>query len=168
MGALKIAVAALFLALVGPGVQAGAWKCQIDGKTVFSDVPCPTQGKQIDTTSGQTRGVTGLRQDMLREQRRSLEQERQALAAERAAPRAQPPRNCPTATQIKNWETTLSSNYGVSEGEGESAREGLKRARRCAAGLDPATELAAEAQRPKRPLPKVCHPIGGGQVLCPP
>lgn len=166
MGALKIAVSALFLALLGPGVQAGAWKCQIDGKIVFSDVPCPAQGRQIDTTSGQTRGFSGPRQEMLREQAREQAeaQERRLTALESSRVRAAPaPRSCPTALQIKNWETALSSNYQTPGGSAESARAGLERAKRCAEGRDPDVREPA----PPKPRPRVCHSIGGGQVLCP-
>lgn len=149
MGALKIAVSALFLALLGPGVQAGAWKCQIDGKTVFSDVPCPEQGKKIDTTSGQTRGVTGLRQDMLREQARERQVQAEA-ARERKLAAAQPQpvqrdRNCPTALQIKNWETTLSAQLRASP-DADAAVAGLKRAKWCAEGKDPDAETVRDAE----------------------
>lgn len=161
MGASKIAAVVLFLALALPQAHAAAWKCQVNGKTVFSEVPCPDSGKRIDTESGQTRGFSGDQETHQREAPRLAA----AGVPEPRAGRAPAARaECPTALQIKNWETSASSRF--QDASATEARRQLKRAKQCHAGLDPAAEEVKEVKR-KRAHPKVCTSIGGGNVLCP-
>lgn len=134
----------LVLALwIGASAHAAAWKCQIDGKTVFSDKPCPDQGRPLNTTSGQNSGFTGPRDDLLRERARSAVDEGPGGGSGREAAgdrglvsprglRDEGPTQCPSAQEMANLRVSLASHHLRAE---QRFSAELDAAERCHRGL---------------------------------
>lgn len=119
--------------------HAQAWKCQIDGKTVFSDVPC--KGTFIDTSklNGNTVAPVKAPPPPPRQVREEFATAPMGgIVDSRNRARA----GCPTPAEVRDLETSASSNN-----MGAEAREGLKKAQQraewCRQGLNPA-EMAAK------------------------
>lgn len=136
---MKQAITLVLSLALGAVAQASAWKCQIDGKIVFSDKPCAEQGKKLDTSSGQSGGFTASRQEALR----AREQREQQMDGDSSASldrggvaqgggRAQGPTSCPSRQEMANLRTSLSSNHLKQE---QRLSAELEAAERCHRGL---------------------------------
>jgi hypothetical protein len=127
----------LVLWTMGALAHATAWKCQIEGKTVFSDKPCPEQGRPVDTTSGQNAGFTGPRDELLRERARSVADDNASAPAGRSpgslsGMRAPGPTQCPSAQEMSNLRVSLSAKHLNPEQQFSAE---LEAAERCHRGL---------------------------------
>jgi hypothetical protein len=140
---MRLAISlALTLALTSVS-QAAIWKCQVEGKPVFSDKPCVEGGDQFDTSTGQSSGFSASREGLLRDQarRRQMEQlvesSRTRVAgkpdrAEPEEPRVLRPSHCPSRQEMANLRTSLSSNHLKPE---QSLSAELEAAERCHRGI---------------------------------
>ena len=109
-------------------VQAQVWKCNDNGRTVFSDQPCPASGRQLDP-----RKLNG----------NSVQAERVVTDENMDAPRGNPAQarvvrqsqqnSCPSDQDIRNTETKLSS-ITLGKKEREFLDDEIRRARQCRKG----------------------------------
>lgn len=138
MGALKTYLLAALLSLPALA-HAQAWKCQIDGKTVFSDVPCKGTFIDMSKLNGNTVAPVKAPPPPPRPVREEFATAPMGgIVDSRNRARA----GCPTPAEVRDLETSASSNN-----MGAEAREGLKKAQQraewCRQGLNPA-EMAAK------------------------
>ena len=126
--------------------HAQAWKCQIDGKTVFSDVPC--KGTFIDTSKLNGNTVAPVKEPVRQAPLRRTEEYAAAPMGGFGDSRNSARAGCPTPIEVKNLETSASSNAARrSAAEQDQIRVGLLRAGWCKQGLDPDVEEAAFRER---------------------
>jgi hypothetical protein len=129
--------------VLAPSAQATIWKCQVEGKPVFSDKPCVGQGDQLDVSSGYSSGFSASREDMLRDQVRRRHAERsidpsRARAAGNIEPhgshqaRAVRPSHCPSRREMANLRTSFSSTQLKPE---QLLSAELEAAERCHRGI---------------------------------
>lgn len=125
--------------------HAQAWKCQIDGKTVFSDVPC--KGTFIDTSklNGNTVAPVKAPPPPPRPVREEFATAPMGgIVDSRNRARA----GCPTPAEVRDLETSASSNTARRPAaEQDHIRIGLLRAGWCKQGLNPVAEEAAFRRR---------------------
>ncbi len=116
--------AALFLPQVG--MAQTVWKCQVNGKTTFSDAPCPSSGTMLDQRNLNSNTVGAVRRQW------SEESDQQEGGRQHYRPSGQAS-SCPSEREIKNMETSASS---ITIGKKEKAflQDEVRRARQCAKG----------------------------------
>ena len=158
MGALKTYLLAALLGLPALA-HAQAWKCQIDGKTVFSDVPC--KGTFIDTSklNGNTVAPVKAPPPPPRQVREEFATAPMGGIVDSRVGARGVSAGCLSPIEIRNIETTLSStSVGRDAARKRRLEKQLQRADWCKAGLDVAAMEAKEAEiEARRP---VVH--GGG------
>jgi hypothetical protein len=116
--------AALFLPQVG--MAQTVWKCQVNGKTTFSDAPCPSSGTMLDQRNLNSNTIGAVRRQW------SEESDQQEGGRQHYSPSGQAS-SCPSEREIKNMETSASS---ITIGKKEKAflQDEVRRARQCAKG----------------------------------
>lgn len=121
----------LALALVGLATSpshAQVWRCMDNGRTVFSDMPCPKSGRELDARQLNANTVQGHRAPEAKE-----------VAEPPAAPaNAKPSRVtsmsvCPTDQDIRNMEVKASS-ITLQDIEKDFLNDEIRRARQCRNG----------------------------------
>ena len=108
--------------------DAQVWKCVENGRTVFSDQPCPATGRQMDPRKLNGNSVQAERVPMDQGDDAPLEFSTQAGVA-----RQSPQNSCPSDQDIRNMETKASS---MTLGKKEKAfmDDEIRRARQCRKG----------------------------------
>jgi hypothetical protein len=124
------------------------WKCQVEGRVEFSDVPCPATGSMIEERR--------LRPNVIDTERRPVPQSQPEAVPYEPTPQtasAPPPRRranvCPSDFEIRNMETSASSTT-LGERERAFLRDEVRRARQCQNGQGQYTDqdwrISREAQ----------------------
>lgn len=116
---------ALFLPQVG--MTQTVWKCQVNGKTTFSDAPCPSSGTMLDQRNLNSNTVGAVRRQWSDEGEQAQEGGRQH---HRSSGKAS---SCPSEREIKNMETSAGS-ITIGKKEKEFLQDEVRRARQCAKG----------------------------------
>jgi hypothetical protein len=96
------------------------WKCQTDGKLVFSDVPCPSGGNPIERRK--------LHANVVQAEPVASSSSERSIQSERTAQNV-----CPTELDIRNLETSASSNT-MGAAERTFLADEVRRARQCRKG----------------------------------
>lgn len=118
-------VATFFLPQIG--MAQTVWKCQVNGKTTFSDAPCPSSGTMLDQRNLNANTVGAVRGRWSDDSEQAQEGGRQHYRSSGQAS------SCPSQREIKNMETSAGS---VTIGRKEKAflEDEVRRARQCAKG----------------------------------
>lgn len=121
-----IATLAGLVCLAAPA-RAEVWKCKAaDGSTVFSDRPCPGQGRALDERQLRGNAIDGPRLPQTSRTPSEI-----PVAAE-PAPSA-PPNDCPGDQELRHMETRASSTT-LGDQELAFLRDEIRRARQCRKG----------------------------------
>jgi hypothetical protein len=116
----------LCLALSGAWAQQ-VWKCEVAGKVVFSDKPCPQSGQQVPGRSLQPNVVEAMKPEVV-----DAAMGRPPAASMPAAP--PPPGNaCPGDGELRGMETRASSTT-LGDAERQFLQDEVRRARQCRSG----------------------------------
>lgn len=126
MKRLIVAFGAAFF-LPQAGMTQTVWKCQVNGKTTFSDAPCPSSGTMLDQRKLNTNTVGAVRQQWSDE---SEEPQDGGHPHYRSSGQAS---SCPSEREIKNMETSASS-MTIGKKEKAFLYDEVRRARQCAKG----------------------------------
>lgn len=124
---MKAVILAAFIALLWPqaGMTQTVWKCQANGKTTFSDVPCPSSGKVLDSDQLNANTIGAVRRQWDEEQDDYRGGEQQYSRA--------PQPSCPSEQEIRNMETSAGS-VTISKERRKFLQDEARRARQCAKG----------------------------------
>lgn len=138
MTTIRFTALALLLGLgAATSAQAQVWKCNIDGKTHYSDQPCPAKGEQLKSQALQG-NVIDTSADRAAAAA-ATERARAAAATEaqmQAAPGAPAPAAtsvCPSDRDIANMETKASSTTMKDDAK-RFVQDEIRRARQCRKG----------------------------------
>lgn len=132
---------ALTLCFSAPLYAQQVWKCVAGGQTTFSDVPCPTEGQQLDKGRLDTNVMKAVRPPPERDPNGNSAR---SSYATRAQVQHQDQRHgqrddmaqrssCPSELEIRNMEVKAGS-ITLGEEEKDFIREEIRRARQCAKG----------------------------------
>lgn len=115
---------ALCLASTGAAAQQ-VWKCDVGGKVVFSDKPCPQSGQPVSERTLQPNVVDSLKPEVVRA----------ALGAASAAPPPPGPtgNSCPGDGELRSMETRAYSTT-LGEAERRFMQDEVRRVRQCRSG----------------------------------
>lgn len=123
--AMKRALWALALCVVAGGASAQqVWKCDVGGKVVFSDKPCPQAGQPVPERALQPNVVDSLKPETVR-------------AALATAPASAPPvaagNVCPGDGELRGMETRANSTT-LGDAERRFMQDEVRRVRQCRGG----------------------------------
>lgn len=125
---MKVVILAAFTVLLWPqaGMTQNVWKCQVNGKTTFSDAPCPSSGTMLEQRQLNSNTIGAVQRQWPVEGQDSGYQ-----GGGRHPSSGQS--SCPSERDIKNMETSANS---VTIGRKEKAflQDEVRRARQCAKG----------------------------------
>lgn len=126
---MKTVILATFIALLWPqaGMAQNVWKCQANGKTTFSDVPCPSSGKILDSDQLNANTIGSVRRQWAEEP----EQDDHRTGGRQYSRAPQP--SCPSEQEIRNMETSAGS-VTISKEKRQFLQDEARRARQCAKG----------------------------------
>lgn len=111
------------LAATGAAAQQ-VWKCEVGGKPVFSDKPCPQSGQPVPERALQPNVVDSLKPEVVRA----------ALGAAPASAAPAPAGNaCPGDSELRSMETRASSTT-LGDAERRFLQDEVRRVRQCRAG----------------------------------
>lgn len=112
------------LATTGAAAQQ-VWKCEVGGKVVFSDKPCPQSGQPVSERTLQPNLVDSLKPEVVRA----------ALDAASAAPAAPGPagNSCPGDGELRGMETRANSTT-LGDAERRFMQDEVRRVRQCRSG----------------------------------
>lgn len=131
----------LSLALSGAWAQQ-VWKCEVGGKVVFSDKPCPQAGQQLPGRTLQPNVVDAMKPEVV------------DAAMGRPQPPALPPQlpagnACPGDGEIRGMQTRANSTT-LGDAERQFMQDEVRRARQCRSGqgryADADWDISREAQ----------------------
>jgi hypothetical protein len=108
--------------------QAQVWKCMENGRTVFSDLPCPKNGRELDARQLNANTVQGHRVPATKDM--ADPPAAPATAMSSAATRTSV---CPTDQEIRNMEVKASS-ITLQARERDFLNDEIRRARQCRKG----------------------------------
>jgi hypothetical protein len=118
--------AALCLAALWAGAQQ-VWKCEVGGKVVFSDKPCPQTGQPLDQRSLQPNMVDAIKPE-------PIDAALGRVPAASAVPAPAAAGNvCPGDAEIRNMETRAGSTT-LGDAERQFLQDEVRRVRQCRAG----------------------------------
>lgn len=115
------------LLLPGASLAQNVWKCQIDGKTTFSDAPCPSAGQMLDQRQLKSNTIGAVRRQW------PDEEQEQAQVRSSNGYRSSSRSSCPSEQEIKNMETSAGS-ITLGPKEKRFVQDEVRRARQCARG----------------------------------
>jgi hypothetical protein len=124
--AMKQAAWGLALCLAATGAVAQqVWKCEVGGRVVFSDKPCPQSGQPVSERSLQPNVVDSLKPEVVRA----------ALGATpaSAAPAAPAGNSCPGDGELRSMETRANSST-LGDAERRFMQDEVRRVRQCRSG----------------------------------
>ena len=112
------------LASTGAAAQQ-VWKCEVGGKTVFSDKPCPQSGQPVSERTLQPNVVDSLKPEVVRA----------ALGAAPASAAAPVPagNSCPGDGELRGMETRANSTT-LGDAERRFMQDEVRRVRQCRSG----------------------------------
>ncbi|MFG6413901.1 hypothetical protein ACG02S_08335 [Roseateles sp. DC23W] len=112
------------LASTGAAAQQ-VWKCEVGGKVVFSDKPCPQSGQPVSERTLQPNLVDSLKPEVVRA----------ALEPASAAPAAPGPagNSCPGDGELRGMETRANSTT-LGDAERRFLQDEVRRVRQCRSG----------------------------------
>lgn len=124
---MKTVILAAFIALIWPqaGMTQNVWKCQVNGKTTFSDVPCPLSGQMLEQRQLNSNTIGAVRRQWPEDDQGSRRRSDGYGSSSRSS--------CPSEQEIKNMETSAGS-ITLGPKERRFLQDEVRRARQCAKG----------------------------------
>lgn len=124
---MKTVILAAFIALIWPqaGMTQNVWKCQVNGKTTFSDVPCPLSGQMLEQRQLNSNTIGAVRRQWPEDEQGSRRRSDGYGSSSRSS--------CPSEQEIKNMETSAGS-ITLGPKERRFLQDEVRRARQCARG----------------------------------
>lgn len=122
--ALLILAAAVFLPQFA--LAQTVWKCQVNGKTTFSDAPCPSSGQMLDQRQLKSNTIGAVKRQWAQEHE---EDSYQASNGHYAGTQS----SCPSEQEIRNLETSAGS-VTIDKKKREFLQDEVRRARQCTKG----------------------------------
>jgi hypothetical protein len=121
-------LALAFLALATNLSHAQVWKCMENERTVFSDMPCPKNGRQLDQRQLNANTVQGYRAPAARDIAEPAPAQAFSVSSGASGTSV-----CPTDLEIRNMEVKGSS-ITLQDAERDFLNDEIRRARQCRKG----------------------------------
>lgn len=114
------------LLLPGASLAQNVWKCQIDGKTTFSDAPCPSAGQMLDQRQLNSNTIGAVRRQWPDEDQEQYRSNGRGYASSTQS-------SCPSEQEIRNLETSAGS-VTIDKKKRDFLQDEVRRARQCTKG----------------------------------